>query len=138
MITNAQISRVLKEMAALYEMRDVPFRPRAYEKAAMGVEEADEELARIFEETGSSCCRVDNDGSPKEILTAKEGVERALDLKWIFSAKPAKPPIDIRLTKQPLVTVGGQTAHYTSSAVALSPNNDSNCSMHAFKVTNFV
>lgn len=52
MITNAQISRVLKEMAALYEMRDVPFRPRAYEKAAMGVEEADEELARIFEETG--------------------------------------------------------------------------------------
>lgn len=39
-------------MAALYEMRGILFKPQAYEKAAMGVEEADEELAQVFKKNG--------------------------------------------------------------------------------------
>jgi DNA polymerase (family 10) len=51
-MTNGEIVNVLREMAALYEMQSVPFRPRAYEKAAMGVEEADDEMADIFKKAG--------------------------------------------------------------------------------------
>lgn len=39
-------------MAAYYEMEGVPFKPQAYEKAAMAVEESDREIADIYEEQG--------------------------------------------------------------------------------------
>ena len=52
MMTNDQISTVLREMAALYEIRSVPFKPQAYEKAAMGVDDMDEDLAVLYKSRG--------------------------------------------------------------------------------------
>jgi len=45
--SNLEIARALREMALFLEMDDVPFKPRAYEKAALAVEALDRPLAEI-------------------------------------------------------------------------------------------
>ena len=52
MITNREIAIKLTEMAALLEMQGVAFKPRAYEKAALGVESLDREAAEIYKKGG--------------------------------------------------------------------------------------
>jgi DNA polymerase (family 10) len=51
-VCNAEVARALREMALFLEMDEVPFKPRAYEKAALAVEALDQPLARIAAETG--------------------------------------------------------------------------------------
>jgi len=46
--SNADIARILREIAVYLDMDSVPFKPRAYEKAAYAVEALDEPLAEIF------------------------------------------------------------------------------------------
>ncbi len=52
MISNADIARILNEIAILLDMDGVPFKPRAYEKAAQAVEGMSESLAAIHREGG--------------------------------------------------------------------------------------
>src|SRR3989344_1586876 len=52
LMTNQEIAKVLREMAELYEMEGVLFKPRAYEKAAFGVEAQDREIKEIYKESG--------------------------------------------------------------------------------------
>lgn len=52
MITNADIARVLREIALLLDMDGVAFKPRAYEKAADAVEGLDEPLAGLYRRSG--------------------------------------------------------------------------------------
>jgi len=47
-MSNSEIAKILYEMAALFAMRGVAFKPRAYEKAAMGVEALDREVGEIY------------------------------------------------------------------------------------------
>src|SRR3989344_3133346 len=56
-MTNQEIAKILREMAELYEMEGVLFKPRAYEKAALGVEALNKEVKDIYKENG-----------PKELL----------------------------------------------------------------------
>jgi DNA polymerase (family 10) len=49
-MSNRDIAKILKEMAALYEMEGVEFKPRAYERAALGVEAYGRELAQLYKE----------------------------------------------------------------------------------------
>lgn len=49
---NNQIAQMLYEMAEFYEMEDVPFKPRAYQRAAMTIESLDEELFEIYKRGG--------------------------------------------------------------------------------------
>ncbi len=51
-VTNLEIAKILREMAALYEMEGVLFKPRAYEKAAFGVESLSEDIADIYKKEG--------------------------------------------------------------------------------------
>jgi DNA polymerase (family 10) len=51
-MTNAEIARILREIAVLLDMDGVPFKPRAYEKVAYAVEAVDEPLADIFRRGG--------------------------------------------------------------------------------------
>ena len=51
-LSNAEVARALREMALFLEMRDVPFKPRAYEKAALAVEALDRPLHEIAAERG--------------------------------------------------------------------------------------
>lgn len=51
-ISNQEIAKILHEMAELLEMKEVEFKPRAYEKAALGVESLDREAKDIYKERG--------------------------------------------------------------------------------------
>lgn len=51
-MSNAEIAKILFEMAELYEMEGVEFKPRAYEKAALSVEALDEDIREIYKEGG--------------------------------------------------------------------------------------
>lgn len=52
MMTNSEIAALLSAMAVYYEMEDVAFKPRAYERAASQIESLDESVAAIFERDG--------------------------------------------------------------------------------------
>ncbi len=47
-MTNFEVAQVLREMAALYDMERVLFKPRAYENAAASVESFGEELSDVY------------------------------------------------------------------------------------------
>lgn len=47
-MTNAEIARVLREIAIFLDMDGVAFKPRAYEKAADAVESSDAQLAELY------------------------------------------------------------------------------------------
>jgi DNA polymerase (family X) len=49
---NQEISKILYEMAAFYEMEGVPFKPAAYERAALAVEALDTEVEDIYKRGG--------------------------------------------------------------------------------------
>lgn len=51
-MTNREIAKILSEMAALFEMQDVAFKPRAYEKASLGVESLEREVREIYHAGG--------------------------------------------------------------------------------------
>lgn len=51
-VSNQTIARILNEMAALYEMQEVQFKPRAYERAALNIESLSEEVADLYERGG--------------------------------------------------------------------------------------
>ncbi len=51
-MTNESIAGLLQEIAVYLEMEDVPFRPRAYEKAGEGVLSLDRDVSEIYKEGG--------------------------------------------------------------------------------------
>lgn len=71
-ITNREIARILFEMAALYEMEGVEFKPRAYEKVAMAVEDLDREMVDIYNEGGF--------GALRQIPGVGEAIARHLEM----------------------------------------------------------
>ncbi len=52
LLTNKDIARVLYEMAILYDMEGVAFKPRAYEKAALAVEAHGDNVAEQYQKGG--------------------------------------------------------------------------------------
>ena len=52
-ISNKELADILLEMAALYEMQEVEFKPRAYERAALGVLALDKPLWESYQEKGA-------------------------------------------------------------------------------------
>jgi len=50
--SNQAIANILYEMASLYEMLDVQFKPGAYEKAALNIESYPEEIVDIYRDGG--------------------------------------------------------------------------------------
>lgn len=51
-MSNESVVRLLQEIAIYLEMEDIPFRPRAYEKAGEGVLSLDKDVKEIYEEGG--------------------------------------------------------------------------------------
>jgi DNA polymerase (family 10) len=51
-VSNPEVARALREMALFLEMDEVPFKPRAYEKAALAVDALDRPLLEIDAEAG--------------------------------------------------------------------------------------
>jgi DNA polymerase (family 10) len=51
-MTNSEIARILREIGMYLEMEDVPFKPRAYEKAAYAIEALDRPATEIHAQGG--------------------------------------------------------------------------------------
>lgn len=51
-MNNQEIAGVLREIGEYLEMDDVPFKPRAYEKAAEVVSGMEEEVSEIYKKGG--------------------------------------------------------------------------------------
>lgn len=51
-MTNSEIAALLSAMAVYYEVEDIAFKPRAYERAASAVESLDESVATIYDRDG--------------------------------------------------------------------------------------
>lgn len=51
-MTNQDLAKMLSEMAALYEMEGVEFKPRAYEKAAYAIESLNADVGEIYKSGG--------------------------------------------------------------------------------------
>jgi DNA polymerase (family 10) len=71
MISNSDIAKILFEMSALYEMEGVEFKPQAYEKAALGVESLNEDVAEIYQKGGI--------GALEEIPGVGKGIAKHLE-----------------------------------------------------------
>ncbi len=50
--SNKELANILFEMSALYEMQDVPYKPRAYDRAAHSIESLDEEVEDLYRKGG--------------------------------------------------------------------------------------
>ncbi len=49
---NHEVARILKNISILLDMDDVPFKPRAYEKAALTIEALEEDIEKIYAKGG--------------------------------------------------------------------------------------
>src|SRR6185503_11443040 len=49
---NAELARCFRDLAAYLEMENVPFKPRAYEKAAQAIESYGQPLMQVYEKGG--------------------------------------------------------------------------------------
>lgn len=57
--SNADIARIMREIAIYLDMEGVPFKPRAYEKAAYAIEAVDEPLTEVYRRGGlKAICEV--------------------------------------------------------------------------------
>jgi len=54
---NVELGRCFRDLAAYLDMEDVPFKPRAYEKAALAVESYDRPLEEVYREGGVKALR---------------------------------------------------------------------------------
>ena len=52
MVSNQEISKILYEIGKYLEIKNVPFKPQAYEKAAYSVENLEEEISEIYKKGG--------------------------------------------------------------------------------------
>ena len=92
-MTNAEIARIFREIAVYLDMENVPFRPRAYERAAYAIDALDRPLAEIHAAGGTKA------------LTAIPGIgahtaERIAELVTTghleyYDALKKKMPVDI-------------------------------------------
>ena len=49
---NQEIAKILFEIALYLEMKDIPFKPRAYDKAAHSIEALQEDVSDIYKKGG--------------------------------------------------------------------------------------
>jgi DNA polymerase (family 10) len=51
-MSNQELAKILSEMAALLEIKEVPFKPQAYERAAYSIESLGEDVEEIYKKGG--------------------------------------------------------------------------------------
>lgn len=74
-MSNAEIARIMREIAVYLDMEDVAFKPRAYEKAAYAIEACDEPLTEIHKRGGfKAICEIPGVGKSiaEKIVTLLE------------------------------------------------------------------
>ena len=97
-MTNAEIARVMREIAVFLDMEGVQFKPRAYEKVAYAIEAVDEPIAEIYKRGGIKAV--------EEI----PGVGESIAEKIVTLIETGRLPYYEELHKKTPVDVAGLTA----------------------------
>jgi DNA polymerase (family 10) len=95
---NAELARCFRDLAAYLEMDDVPFKPRAYEKAALAIESSDRPLADVYRTGGVKA------------LCALPGIGRSMAEKIEEMLTTGRCALRERYHRALPVDVGGLTA----------------------------
>jgi DNA polymerase (family X) len=92
-VRNWEIERILNNIAIFLEMDDVPFKPRAYEKAARSIEALEEDLEDIYK-TGGIKALEDIPGIGKSIAEKIEEIIKTGRLEYYEKLKK-QVPVDL-------------------------------------------
>ncbi len=90
---NFEVANILREIAILLEMDNVPFKPRAYEKAARMIEDLDEELDEVYRKGGLKAL-MEIPGIGQNIAKKIEEIIQKGQLKYHQELKQ-KVPVDL-------------------------------------------
>lgn len=92
-MTNLEIAKIFREIAILYEIQEVPFKPRAYERVATSMESLGKNVADIYE-TGGLKALEKIPGAGKNTALHIEELLKTGELK-IYKKLKKSLPIDI-------------------------------------------
>ncbi len=106
-VTNKEIANILREIGLILEAESVAFKPQAYAAAAETVEHLDQELARMYKESGTKCID-DLPGIGKSIAEKIRELVTTGTLKYYTDLKK-KYPFDM-LAFTAIQNVGPKTA----------------------------
>lgn len=97
-MTNRAVARILYEIGEYLEMQDVPFKPRAYQKAAGVIEGLEEELSEVYKRDGLKAL----ESIPGVGLSIAEKIEELIKtghLKYYEGLK-RKTPVDLEALRK--------------------------------------
>jgi len=92
-MSNQEIAKILYEISELLEMKDIPFKPRAYEKAALAIENLEEEVEEIYNKGGLKALK-EIPGVGESIAEKIEEIIKTGHLKYYEKLKK-KMPVDL-------------------------------------------
>ncbi len=92
-ISNSEVARILREIGEYLEMQDVPFKPRAYEKAALAVGELEEQAGDLYKQGGLKALE-DIPGVGVSIAEKIEELLRTGRVKY-YEALKKKAPVNL-------------------------------------------
>ncbi len=89
-VVNQEIAKILYEIGGYLEMKGIPFKPRAYEKAAYSVENLEEEISEIYKKSGLKAVE-DISGIGVSIAEKIEELIKTGSLKYYEKLKESLP-----------------------------------------------
>jgi DNA polymerase (family 10) len=89
-VTNQAVSEILRQIGEYLEMEKVPFKPRAYQKAALVIEELEEEVSEIYKRGGLKELK-ELPGVGASIAAAIEELIKTGRIKYYEELKKATP-----------------------------------------------
>ena len=92
-MSNQEVAKILYEISELLEMKDIPFKPRAYEKAALAIENLEEEVEEIYNKGGLKALK-EIPGVGESIAEKIEEIIKTGHLKYYEKLKK-KMPVDL-------------------------------------------
>src|SRR3990172_11377466 len=90
---NFEVARILKNISILLGMDDVPFKPRAYEKAALSIEALEEDVEQIYQKGGLKALK-QIPGVGESIAEKIEEIIKTGKLEY-FEELSRKAPVDL-------------------------------------------
>ena len=115
---NEEISKIFYEIAALLDMKEVSFKPRAYEKAALAIKTLEQDIKDIYKKGGLKALME----IPGIGLGIAEKIEEYIKTRHIRDYEQLKKQIPVDVSGLTLLKASGQKAFTVSiKNLALKP-----------------
>ncbi len=118
---NQQIAKIFREIAAFLEMKDVPFKPVAYRRAAWGIEALEDDLEDLYNKGGTQALE-ELPGVGKDLALKIEEYVKSGKIKHLEELKKEMPVDVIGLTR--VEGVGAKTVKKLYEKLHIKTLND--------------